>query len=51
MVGQAGAGSTGALRGKGTSRTAGDEWATRAASANLPHNTASRSTARSRTAG
>jgi hypothetical protein len=31
VVGQAGADSAGALRGEGTSRTAGDEWATRAA--------------------
>jgi len=36
MVGQAGAGSLRALRGKGTSTTASYEWATRAASASLP---------------
>jgi hypothetical protein len=36
MVGQAGAGSSRALRGKDTSTTASYEWATRAASASLP---------------
>ena len=36
MVGQAGAGSLRALRGKGTSTTAGYEWATRAAGVSLP---------------
>jgi hypothetical protein len=41
---QAGAGSLRALRGKGTSPTAGHEWATRAASASLPRTGTDRAT-------
>jgi hypothetical protein len=41
---QAGAGSLRALRGKGTSPTAGYEWATRAASASLPRTGTNRAT-------
>jgi hypothetical protein len=39
VVGQAGAGSVRALREQGTSKTASYEWATGAASANLPRRT------------
>ena len=44
VVGQAGAGSSRALRGKGTSTTASYEWATRAASASLPCQAATKTT-------
>jgi hypothetical protein len=44
MVGQAGAGSSRALRGKGTAPTAGYEWATRATGASLPCQAATKTT-------